>query len=98
MVPELIWPTEAVTHMWDKHRTTVAMAVEALNDPDVVAFIPDPKSRSGKSSRFIGFSPPPTVCSSSTTAAGDTARTAGPPTPPTSASTAKGTPSERRTQ
>ena len=57
MVPELIWPTEAVTDMWDKHRTTVAMAVEALNDPDVVAFIPDPKSRSGKSSRFIGFSP-----------------------------------------
>ena len=57
MVPELIWPTEAVTHMWDKHRTTVAMAVEALNDPDVVAFVPDPKSRSGKSSRFIGFSP-----------------------------------------
>ncbi|WP_263999157.1 transposase, partial [Mycobacterium intracellulare] len=26
-------------------------------DPDVVAFIPDPKSRSGKSSRFIGYSP-----------------------------------------
>ena len=48
---------EAVTHMWDKHRTTAAVAVEALNDPDVVAFIPDPKSRSGKSNRFIGFSP-----------------------------------------
>ncbi|KAA8954330.1 MAG: transposase [Mycobacterium sp.] len=43
--------------MWDKHRTTVEMATEAVNDPDVVAFIPDPKSRSGKSSRFIGFSP-----------------------------------------
>jgi hypothetical protein len=57
VVPVLIWPTEAVTHMWDKHRTTVAMAVEAINDPDVVAFIPDPKSRSGKSNRFIGCSP-----------------------------------------
>jgi hypothetical protein len=57
VVGELIWPTEAVTHMWDKHRMTVAMAVEALTDPDVVAFIPDPRSRSGKSSRFIGFSP-----------------------------------------
>jgi hypothetical protein len=43
--------------MRDKHRTSVAMAVEALTDPDVVAFIPDPKSRSGNSSRFIGFSP-----------------------------------------
>ncbi|MGH3970835.1 MAG: transposase [Mycobacterium sp.] len=32
-------------------------AVEALSDPDVVAFIPDPKSRSGKSHRFIGYSP-----------------------------------------
>jgi hypothetical protein len=57
VVSELIWPTEAATHMWDTHRTTVAMAVEALNDPDVVAFIPDPKSRSGRSNRFIGFSP-----------------------------------------
>lgn len=53
---ELIWPDDAVTHMWDNHRTTVAIAVDALNDPDVVAFIPDPKSQSGKSNRFIGFS------------------------------------------
>lgn len=42
--------------MWEKHRTTVEMATEAVNDPDVVGFIPDPKSRSSKSSRFIGFS------------------------------------------
>lgn len=54
---ELHWPSDAVTHMWDKHRTTVEMATEAVNDPDAVGFIPDPKSRSGKSSRFIGFSP-----------------------------------------
>ncbi|ETZ40469.1 MULTISPECIES: transposase [Mycobacterium avium complex (MAC)] len=54
---EMIWPPDAVTHMWDHHQTTVAMAAEALDDPDVVAFIPDPKSRSGKSSRFIGYSP-----------------------------------------
>jgi hypothetical protein len=33
------------------------MAAEALDDPDVMAFIPDPKSRSGKSSRLIGYSP-----------------------------------------
>jgi hypothetical protein len=43
--------------MWDRHQATVAMAVEARNDADVVAFRPDPKSRSGRSSRFIGFSP-----------------------------------------
>jgi hypothetical protein len=43
--------------MWDKHHTTVEMAIEAVNDPDVVGFVPDPKSRSGKSHRFIGFSP-----------------------------------------
>lgn len=54
---ELHWPSDAVTHMWDAHRTTVEMATEAVNDPDAVGFIPDPKSRSGKSSRFIGFSP-----------------------------------------
>lgn len=53
---ELIWPADAVTHMWDQHQTTEAMAVEALTDPDVVAFVPDPKSRTGKSSRYIGFS------------------------------------------
>jgi hypothetical protein len=43
--------------MWDKHHTTVEMAIEAVNDPDVVGFVPDPKSRSSKSHRFIGFSP-----------------------------------------
>ncbi|MCA2312568.1 transposase [Mycobacterium intracellulare subsp. chimaera] len=52
----MIWPPEVIAHMWTHHQTTVAMAAEALDDPDVVAFIPDPKSRSGKSSRFIGYS------------------------------------------
>lgn len=56
-VAELIWRADVVTHMWDQHQTTPAMAVEALDDPDAVAFVPDPKSRTGNSHRYIGFSP-----------------------------------------
>lgn len=35
---------------------TAAMANEALDDPDRVEFVPDPKSKTGDSDRTIGYS------------------------------------------
>lgn len=42
--------------MFDRHAITVAMANEALTDPDRLAFSPDWASKSGASDRTIGFS------------------------------------------
>ena len=51
----LAWPLDAVQHMWERHRITPAQAEEALSDPFVLAYIPDPASQSGASDRFIGM-------------------------------------------
>lgn len=52
---DLIWPPDAVKHMWDGHQLTPAQAEEALDDPYVLAYRPDPASKSGKSDRYIGM-------------------------------------------
>ena len=44
------------THMRDAHRVTVVEATEALADPDALLFDPDPKSRSGRGARLLGYS------------------------------------------
>lgn len=43
-------------HMLQRHGVHVYEAGEALADPDAVLFSPDPKSRSGSSSRLLGYS------------------------------------------
>lgn len=48
--------SHGAAHMWNEHRVTVAEANEALNDPDAVVLDPDPKSKSGRSVRVIGWS------------------------------------------
>jgi hypothetical protein len=48
--------TYGADHMWDAHKVTVAEANEALNDVDAVWFNPDPKSKSERSIRVIGYS------------------------------------------
>lgn len=52
---DLVWPTAVVQHMWDGHQITPAHAEEALADPYVLAYLPDPASRSGQSDRYIGM-------------------------------------------
>ena len=51
-----MWVEEAVAHMVASHNVTVTQAEEALTDPERVAQIPDPASKSGKSDRYIGWS------------------------------------------
>lgn len=41
--------------MWDRHEITPEQAEEALADPYVLAYIPDPASKSGQSDRYIGM-------------------------------------------
>jgi hypothetical protein len=43
-------------HMFAKHHLTAAQANEALRDPDRVIITPDYASRSGLTSRVIGYS------------------------------------------
>ena len=44
-------------HMLDRHPyMTVDIANEVLTDPDALMFNPDPRSKSGKSVRVIGYS------------------------------------------
>ena len=43
--------------MWDNHRVLGQEANEAPADPDRVVITPDYNSRSGETSRAIGFSP-----------------------------------------
>ena len=52
---DLVWTPEAIEHMWEGHRLTPAQAEEALADKYVLAYVPDPASRSGKSDRYIGL-------------------------------------------
>lgn len=44
-------------HMWNRHGVSVEEANEALADPDVLLYWPDPRSKSGRSVRVIGHSP-----------------------------------------
>lgn len=44
-------------HMWDHHKVTIGEATEALADPDLAWLEPDPKGKSGRSVRAIGFCP-----------------------------------------
>lgn len=53
---EIVWVEQAVAHMMASHHVTTAQAEEALTDPERVAQIPDPASKSGKSDRYIGWS------------------------------------------
>jgi hypothetical protein len=50
-----VWPPDAVEHMWNRHQLTPAQAEEALNDPYVLVYVPDPASRSGQSDRYVGM-------------------------------------------
>jgi len=42
--------------MWERHSVTVDQAAEAIRDLDALLFDPDPKSRSTKSARLLGYS------------------------------------------
>lgn len=44
-------------HYIQKHGVTVAQAEEALADPNLAFLNPDPTSKSGVSTRTIGYSP-----------------------------------------
>lgn len=48
---------ERSEYIWAKHQVTVEQANEALADPARLMLTPDPASRSGVSSRTIGYSP-----------------------------------------
>ena len=43
-------------HMWDRHGITEMEAHEAITDIDALWFEPDPRSRSGRSVKVIGYS------------------------------------------
>ena len=48
--------THGAAHMWERHGVTVAEANGALSDSLALVLDPDPKSKSGKSIRVIGYS------------------------------------------
>jgi uncharacterized DUF497 family protein len=48
--------TNGKAHMFAKHDITPVEADEALSDPKAVRYDPDPKSKSGRSVRTIGYS------------------------------------------
>lgn len=54
MRPDIDW-RHGADHMWEHHRVTASEANEALDDVDAVWFDPDPKSKSGRSVRVIGY-------------------------------------------
>ena len=74
-------------------------ATEALADPDALLFDPDPKSRSGRGARLLGYSATAgtvlVVILVPYMGVAGGARTAGGRTPPTRGSTGKGTRYER---
>lgn len=53
---EIVWVEQATAHMMASHHVTTTQAEEALTDPERVAHIPDPASKSGTSDRYIGWS------------------------------------------
>jgi hypothetical protein len=48
--------THGAQHMRDNHGVTVQQASEATSDLDAVLYDPDPKGKSGKSARLLGYS------------------------------------------
>lgn len=48
--------THGADHMWTRHRIAVVEADEAVQDVDALWFDPDPRSRSGRGVRVIGYS------------------------------------------
>jgi hypothetical protein len=53
---EVFWSPEAETHMLDGHGIRGVEANEAVTDIDAVWFEPDPASKSGLTSRVVGYS------------------------------------------
>lgn len=51
-----MWSREARRHMWESHRVTPAEADEAVEDVEAVWYEPDPASKSGLTSRVVGYS------------------------------------------
>ena len=51
-----MWSSEAQSHMWEAHRVTPTEAQEAIEDVGAVWFEPDPASKSGLTSRVVGYS------------------------------------------
>lgn len=51
------WDPMAVAHMWERHRVAPNEAEEAINDENALLRSPDPASHSGKSDRYVGWSP-----------------------------------------
>lgn len=43
-------------HMWRSHGVSVEHAMEAIHDVDALLYDPDPKSKSAKSARLLGYS------------------------------------------
>lgn len=54
MVNHVDWSHRDV-HMFARHRITTSQADEALSDPERVVIEPDYASRSGRSTRIIGY-------------------------------------------
>jgi hypothetical protein len=55
MWEDVDWSLRA-KHLFDRHGLTPAMASEALRDPSRVVIDPDPKSKSGRGVRVVGWS------------------------------------------
>ncbi|HZJ07733.1 MAG TPA: hypothetical protein VFD59_20060 [Nocardioidaceae bacterium] len=51
-----VWSPEAQSHMWKAHEVTPAEAAEAIEDIGAVWYEPDPASKSGFTSRVVGYS------------------------------------------
>jgi hypothetical protein len=51
-----MWSAEAQSHMWESHQVTPAEAREAIEDVGAVWFESDPASKSGLTSRVVGYS------------------------------------------
>ena len=53
---DIVWSPEAQIHMWEAHEVTPEEATEAIEDIDAVWYEPDPASKSGLTSRVVGYS------------------------------------------
>lgn len=53
---EVYWSPETEGHMWERHQVTPNQANEAARDAAAVWYEPDPASKSGLTSRVVGYS------------------------------------------
>ncbi|AXQ63259.1 hypothetical protein I5G72_gp14 [Mycobacterium phage Collard] len=52
------WADDRAEHLWERRKTTIRQAEEALNDPQRVTLDPDPARREGGNGiRVVGYSP-----------------------------------------